>query len=387
MLLLNRIAGLIAIAALVAALWVLLVPEFYSDERTLAELRANRDGLFSAFLPFFFLTPVIAMVLGVIAGTVSRIFWRRSPWSDACLMAWVYIIIPLYPLSAFVLAASHLSFDFAANEPELHAANQSELQIVHVSGISIYDGYAVKLKELVPLQRNARLSGTYLANGRSIWNLSVFSSVRSSRIFTSESEVVSDLHTRGSDLFIIVGSDLLLARPSSETVARLARLPFAGMKLGQRKRSFGAASELLVFGNDGNQSFVYELNPDGSYAKLMDGEGQIVGAAGCHDRTLVAFDTRVLVLQPGYNPTIEFQAPGSDKITSILVHHTTIHGSGQCTLLVATANAIYAVQDGLATMLILGLGGQLSADENQDAGFDVIDAPRNSIVGVTFIFI
>jgi|GEM_PF-4926503 len=380
----QRIAGLLAAAALMMGLWVLLAPEFFSDERTLTELREGRDGLLSAIMPLVFLPFVISMILGAVAGTASYLFRRHSSWTEAWLLASVPIVIVLWPLSAFVVAASHLSFGFAADQPEL--------RIAHVSGISVDGSYAATLKGLVPLQRNARLSETYLANGGSIWKLSAYADgdhlqpikAEPSQIFTSENEPLSDILKRDSKLFIIAGRDLLLADLSGETVARLASLPFAGMQLGQRKRSFGAASELLVFGNDGDQSFVYELKPNGSYAKLMDGEGQIAGAAGCHDRILVAFETRVLALQPGHNPTVEFQVPGSDKITSILVRQTTIDSTDQCTLLVATANAIYAVQGGLATMLILGLGGQLSADENQDAGFQVIDAPRNSIIGISF---
>lgn len=380
----RRIAGLLLAAAFAMGLWIVLAPELFSDERVLAELRDGRDGLLSAIMPLVFLPFVVSLVVGAIAGTAVYLFKRRSNWSEAWLLASSSILMVLWPLSAFVLAASHLSLGFAANQPQV--------EIAHIPGISVDDSYAAMLKDVSPLRHNARLSETYLANGETIWKLPAYTDgdrlqstgTDVSQILKSGDAPLSDILKRESKLFIIAGRDLLLADLSGETVARLASLPFAGMQLGQRKRSFGAASELLLFGNDGGQSFVYELRPNGSYAKLMDGEGEIVGAAGCHDRTLVAFEKRVLALRPGHNPTVEFQAPGADQITSLLVRLTTIDGTDQCTLLVATANAVYAVEDGLATMLILGLGGQLSADEIQDSGFQVVDVPRSIIIGVTF---
>lgn len=371
---LSRFATYAILAlALILSLWVMLAPEVSRDEMALPTLRYVRGDFFSWLIPVLILAFVLSVIVAVAFVPFSQSLLKREGWGGAWA-EWfgrlVFVVIPsvvlLYALVHFALSAT--------------APSSEKRNLVAIEGVSIDDSYSASLTSAIKLDETSRVAGSYILASNKLWKLGVLPELQ----LHSRAGGISDFAVRGQHLFVIDGTKLLSVDTYDWTATLIANLPVAGLRFGQIKRSFGSASNFLLWGSDGEKSFVYEMRSDGHYAKLADLSEKIAGCAACIDRTYVATSTRVIQLRLGFKPTEVFRVPEGDKVKSILARQNALDDRDQCILLIATADAVYSLQNGIAVLLIAGMGGNLGASEDSNLNFTLVDYGRGAAVGVSF---
>jgi hypothetical protein len=354
------------------SIWVLLAPTVSSDEMALPALREARMMFWTWFFAGLVSVVVISLVVATIILPFARSF-RRREGSQAWGALWAFCLMAIFPIAFLVLAVSTFAFT-------LSAPYSNETKVVAIEGVTLENSATAQLSAGIGFDQTSRLAGHYISTNAGVWDLWGHPT---QRVVRSNAGEISDYVVRNGDVLLtIVGTNVYEVGPEYQNL--VAELPFAGMRFGQIKRSYGAASSLLLWGNHIAKSYVYELRADGHYAKLVDANGELFGAASCDDRFYAATRTDVFQLRAGFEPVHLFHVPGNDPVTSILARGDEFDGGEFCILLVATANAIYALQGGVATMILAGMGGNLGAIEDENLSFTLVDYNRNAAAEVWF---
>lgn len=299
------------------------------------------------------------------------------------LLKWFFIGVPIGIPVLLIAGVVVLGVLRIVSVPDPH-----DLDFVHVNIARVEISPLIRNLGSYSLDRpNAHLSGGYLAVGDNVVWLGAFPAPR---LFSSPIAPVSDIHLRGNKLLIVTGDDLIRVG-DNETGELLAHLPLAQMRIGLITEPGGFATPLLLAGNDGAIGYVFELYGDVHYTELLKADEPVVGAAGCIDDTAVALADRVVLLRKGFKPRLLLQLPqGGAPITSVFARIIGQSNSPSCVWLIATKNAVFADQGGIATLLIAGLGGILSDDGDPASGpddgnvhFYLTDNERNTAVQVS----
>ena len=369
-----------------AVLFFLLAPVFTSDADRLPALIEARSALFSSvYVGLVVIGTLSAVGLSMIAtesaDRVVRFIARRRGVPDAYRrgipdklrngVLLVAICAPTLAVVFVILMKAWFLF--------LHAPSTSNFRVTHLDAVDIQEFSMIGAGAYSFNRPNARVVGAYLAVKDNV----IEPGLPVRQVFAEPLGSVDDIEISQGTLFVVTGRNLL-AVIDKKLVKRIAELPLPGMRFGRRVYPGGLMPELLLSGNDGTGGHVYELYPDGTNAKLADTGAYIVGAAGCMDTTVVAYAEHLVQLSPGYYPRLLFRAPqSSGPITSIAARLAKGGEAADCLWLVATRNGVYAVQDGAATLLIAGFGGNLSVGEKRMA-FQLTDPQRNGSIEVTF---
>lgn len=368
---------LVAMAAL-SALFFLLAPVLTSDADRLPALDAARSVLLASVGVGALATFLVVMFALPVHEGMDRLK-RRFPGNRVAVFAEILrstykvVLFSVLPIGV-VFGLMNALFLF------LHAPSTSDLRVTHLDAIEIHEVPIIGAGAYSYNRPNARVVGNYLAIKDNVIRLGLPVGL----MFAEPLSTVDDIEASNDNLFVVAGRDLL-AVTDGPVVRRIAELPIPGMRFGRRVYRGGLMPELLLSGNDGTRGYVYEFYPDGTYVKLADTDANIVGAAGCMDTTAVAYREHVVQLRPGYHARLLFRVPqSSGPITSFAARLATGGESADCLWLVATRNGVYSIQDGAASLLIAGVGGNLSVNEDKTLGFQLTDPNRNVSLQISF---
>ena len=165
--------------------------------------------------------------------------------------------------------------------------------------------------------------------------------------------------------------------------AKVADLPVEGLRFGQRAGIGGQGAEILLFGRNGDAGLVYGLKPDGQYLKITELDRPVTAAAGCYESTVAAVGDKLYAFVPGREPMLLFKTPlATGEIVSVLARTGTEVGG--CMYFIATADGVFALEGGVAHILVAGMGGELRATDEYPFAAYLADARRHAAVRISF---
>lgn len=147
------------------------------------------------------------------------------------------------------------------------------------------------------------------------------------------------------------------------------KLPYGNMRV-----TAGPGETVLIFGGpEGNQVLVsYDGENHATLLRLAEPIGAVAHVA---DRIFLSAGSKLLTLRPGEAPGLVFILPDGSTITGIAVD------AASGVIYLATTDAIFSLDNGMATARIKGLGGVLHW---RDGALHVLDPVQGLYVKATF---
>lgn len=316
---------------------------------------------------------IAAIVLvGLLGSFVERTFWRvdgQKVWG------WM-LTITLTASTGFGL--------FRALRILAEAPPEQHLQIAHEDAFEVNEVEALRSLGAVelPAERAALMEQdrtTYVLTKDNV--IAIGRDGSRALVFARPVADLSDMLALRGMVLVVSGRTLGRSNGPGE-FAKVADLPVEGLRFGQRTSDGDLSSEILLFGKLGEGGVVYGLKPDGQYLKIAEVERPVTGAAGCYESTAVAVGDKLFSLVPGRQPELIFKTPlASGQIVSVLALSRKF-GDG-CLYMVATADGVFGLQDGVAHILLAGVGGELRFYEGYEKGAHLADARRHAAVRIS----
>ncbi|HVR08380.1 MAG TPA: hypothetical protein VMW75_10050 [Thermoanaerobaculia bacterium] len=204
------------------------------------------------------------------------------------------------------------------------------------------------------------------------------------RVFSQPIVGLSDMLTLPGQVLVVAGSRLLRSTPRAG-FAVVAELPAPGFRFGQHSTDRGLMPGVILFGAIGGKGVAYRLTPAGQYSKVVETPEPIRAASACFDSTAIFVGDKLVLLTPGHRPRVLFEVgPGFGAVGSILARSAPKTAEGDCFFLLATADQVFLLQHGVASLLIAGLGGELRADSASPADAILMDGKRHVAVELHF---
>jgi hypothetical protein len=189
---------------------------------------------------------------------------------------------------------------------------------------------------------------------------------------------LSDFLVVADRVFVIYGRELAYIGDDGGLVS-VTELPVDGMRFGQIWLSTGQAYQIpheipmsfLVFGGSG-PSYVYRIMSNGSHVKLVESENQIVAATGCESEVYFASDGTVYLGKRGYEPFVVSKIPADNSAKDEILSLSAVSGQtyfanggkyvANCRVYASTRSAVFAMEGGLTTIAVAGVGGYLRGE-------------------------
>jgi hypothetical protein len=372
---LSRLTGWLWISFIILSLFVIVTPWLpISDYHYYVFGKAR-----SQFIPWLFANVWVIMLFGligtVIHGVIRRVFWKTDRGDR--IFVWI-LALGMMSVTGFGLFRAFKIIAEAPPEQRLRIAHESVVDVEEIKALRAFGGIEL------PSERTALMkvgSLDYILtpdNVVAVQDYSAYFDESRSRVFKNPVKDLTDMLVLPNMVLVVSGRTLGRSDGEGE-FAKVADLPVEGLRFGQRIGINGQASEILLFGRAENAGVVYGLKPDGQYLKIAELDRPVTAATGCFESTVAAVGDKLYAFVPGREPMLLFKTPlASGDIVSVLADSGT--EAGGCMYFVATADGVFALEGGVAHILIAGIGGELRSANESPFGAYLADARRHAAV-------